>query len=105
MIPDLLFLVTLSQTDAPVADESASDSNGDLQKFIAAKQLKKVEEINSKLIMAVNANKRAVDRLEEFFVSDLKKKKKKKKKKNAVLAKFEKRSNLSCAYLVLWVHS
>ena len=99
MIPDLLFLVTLSQTDAPVADESASDSNGDLQKFIAAKQLKKVEEINSKLIMAVNANKRAVDRLEEFFVSDLK------KKKNAVLAKFEKRSNLSCAYLVLWVHS
>ena len=103
MIPDLLFLVTLSQTDAPVADESASDSNGDLQKFIAAKQLKKVEEINSKLIMAVNANKRAVDRLEEFFVSDLKKKKK--KKKNAVLAKFEKKSNLSCAYLVLWVHS
>ena len=102
MIPDLLFLVTLSQTDAPVADESASDSNGDLQKFIAAKQLKKVEEINSKLIMAVNANKRAVDRLEEFFVSDLKKKK---KKKNAVLAKFEKKSNLSCAYLVLWVHS
>ena len=101
MIPDLLFLVALSQTDAPVADESASDSNGDLQKFIAAKQLKKVEEINSKLIMAVNANKRAVDRLEEFFVSDLKKK----KKKNAVLAKFEKRSNLSCAYLVLWVHS
>lgn len=100
MIPDLLFLVTLSQTDAPVADESASDSNGDLQKFIAAKQLKKVEEINSKLIMAVNANKRAVDRLEEFFVSDLKK-----KKKNAVLAKFEKKSNLSCAYLVLWVHS
>lgn len=99
MIPDLLFLVTLSQTDAPVADESASDSNGDLQKFIAAKQLKKVEEINSKLIMAVNANKRAVDRLEEFFVSDLK------KKKNAVLAKFEKKSNLSCAYLVLWVHS
>ena len=79
MIPDLLFLVTLSQTDAPVADESASDSNGDLQKFIAAKQLKKVEEINSKLIMAVNVNKRAVDRLEEFFVSDLKKKKKKKK--------------------------
>ena len=79
MIPDLLFLVTPSQTDAPVADESASDSNGDLQKFIAAKQLKKVEEINSKLIMAVNANKRAVDRLEEFFVSDLKKKKKKKK--------------------------
>ena len=76
MIPDLLFLVTLSQTDAPVADESASDSNGDLQKFIAVKQLKKVEEINSKLIMAVNANKRAVDRLEEFFVSDLKKKKK-----------------------------
>ena len=104
MIPDLLFLVTLSQTDAPVADESASDSNGDLQKFIAAKQLKKVEEINSKLIMAVNANKRAVDRLEEFFVSDLKKKKKK-KKKYAVLAKFEKKSNLSCAYLVLWVHS
>ena len=101
MIPDLLFLVTLSQTDAPVADESASDSNGDLQKFIAAKQLKKVEEINSKLIMAVNANKRAVDRLEEFFVSDLKKK----IKKNAVLAKFEKKSNLSCAYLVLWVHS
>lgn len=73
MIPDLLFLVTLVQTDAPVADEAASDSNGDLQKFIAAKQLKKVEEINSKLIMAVNANKRAVDRLEEFFVSDLKK--------------------------------
>ena len=104
MIPDLLFLVTLSQTDAPVADESASDSNGDLQKFIAAKQLKKVEEINSKLIMAVNANKRAVDRLEEFFVSDLEKKKKK-KKKNAVLAKFEKKSNLSCAYLVLLVHS
>ena len=50
--------------------------------------------------MAVNANKRAVDRLEEFFVSDLEK-----KKKNAVLARFEKKSNFSCAYLVLWVHS
>ena len=54
------------QTDAQVAGESGSDTNGDLQKFIIAKQWKKVEEASSKLTIAMNANKRAVHRVEEL---------------------------------------
>ena len=84
-----MFLFSLAQTDARVAGESASHANGDLQRFIAVKQWEKVEEPGSKLTMAMNANKRAADRLEELhkkreknwlqrsdvipFVSDLKK--------------------------------
>ena len=66
MNPDLLFLFSFVQTDAQVAGESASDTNGDLQKFIIAKQWKKVEEASSKQTMAMNANKKAVNRVEEL---------------------------------------
>ena len=64
--PDFMFLFSLAQTDARVASESASDANEDLQKFIAAKQWKKVEETSSKLSMAITANKRAADKLEDL---------------------------------------
>ena len=47
--PDFMFLFRLAQTDTCVASESASDANEDLQKFIAAKQWKKVEKTSSKL--------------------------------------------------------
>ena len=70
--PDFMFLFSLAQTDARVASESASDANEDLQKFIAAKQWKKVEETSSKLSMAITTNKKAADKLE-----DLKSKRKK----------------------------
>ena len=64
--PDSMFLFSLAQTDARVASESASDANEDLQKFIAAKQWKKVEETSSKLSMAITANKMAADGLEDL---------------------------------------
>ena len=43
---DLMFLSSFAQTDAQVAGVSAGDTNGDLQKFVIAKQWKKVEEAN-----------------------------------------------------------
>ena len=58
--------VSETNTNAWVASESASDANEDLQKFIAAKQWKKVEETSSKLSMAITANKRAADKLEDL---------------------------------------
>ena len=61
-----MFLFSLAQTDARVATESASDANEDLQKFIAAKQWKKIEETSSKLSMEITANKRAADKLEDL---------------------------------------
>ena len=45
---------------------SASDAKEDLQKFITAKQWKKVEETSSKLSMAITTNKRAADKLEDL---------------------------------------
>ena len=64
--PDFMFLLNLAQTDARVASESASNANEDLQKFIAAKEWKKVEETSSKLSMAITVNKRAADKLEDL---------------------------------------
>ena len=61
-----MFFFSFVQADVQVAGESASDTHGDLMKFVIAKQWKKVEEASSKLAMAMNANKRAVDRLEEL---------------------------------------
>ena len=52
-----MFLFSLGQTDAWFAGESASDANGDLQKFIAAKQWERVKEDISKLRMPMNAIK------------------------------------------------
>ena len=84
--PDFMFLFSLAQTDARVASESASNANEDLQKFIAAKQWKKVEETSSKLSMAITANKRAADKLE-----DLKSKKKNWHQKNNIIYTFLKK--------------
>ena len=61
-----MFLFSLVQTDARVANDSASSVNGDRQKFVAAKQWKKVEEATSKLTMAMAASKRAADELEDL---------------------------------------
>ena len=41
--PDFMFLFSLAQTDARVASESASNANEDLQKFIAAKEWKRLK--------------------------------------------------------------
>ena len=49
-----------------MCSESASDAKEDLQKFIATKQWKKVEETSSKLSVAITANKRAADKLEDL---------------------------------------
>lgn len=113
-----MFLFSLGQTDAWFAGESASDANGDLQKFIAAKQWKKVKEDISKLRMPMSANKRDAERPKE-----LQKKRKKltsKKWYHTICIKFHKKvlwwSNLKkksfklpsclfCAYLILWLHS
>ena len=61
-----MFLFSLAQTNAQVTSETASDANGDLQKFITARQWKMVEETSSKLSMAITANKRAADKLEDL---------------------------------------
>ena len=61
-----MFLFSLAKTDARVAGEFASDGNGDLQRFIAAKQWKKVEHASSKLTRTINANKRPADGPEEW---------------------------------------
>ena len=58
--------VSETNTNAWVASESASDANEDLQKFIAAKQWKEVEEASSKLSMGITANKRTADKLEDL---------------------------------------
>ena len=62
----LMFFFSFLQTVAQVVGESASDTNGDLQKFIIVKQRKKFEEASSKLAMLMITYKRAVDRLEEL---------------------------------------
>lgn len=64
--PDLMYFFSLSQNDARVSSEFANDANGYLQKFIAAKQWEKIEEVGPKLTMGMNANKRAADRLKEL---------------------------------------
>ena len=61
-----MFSLSLAQTDAQVSGEAARDANGDLQKFIIAKQWKIVEETSSKIDNGNDANKRAVDRPEEL---------------------------------------
>ena len=116
---------TLAQTDAWVAGESASGANGDLQRFIAAKQWKKIEEDSWKLTVAVNAKKRAADRPEELqkkkkkwlqrsdvisFVSDLKKNMVRLEKKDLTSSSTSSTSSsyflfLPLLWLLLWEHS
>ena len=61
------FLISFSSfanTDSNVANQMADAANEDIQKYVASKQWKKVDEASSKLSMAIAANKRATSRLE-----------------------------------------
>lgn len=55
-----------------MANQSAEDANEEIQKFVASKQWKKVDEASSKLSMAIAASKRAADRLEVLHAKKVK---------------------------------
>ena len=89
-------------TDARVAGKSASDANVDMRKLIAAKQWKKIEIWQSRLMQ--------IKGLLKDWKSCRKEKKmasKKCKKTYIYIVRLEKKvsHHLSCAYLILWEHS
>ena len=63
-MPTRIFHLSLAQTDASVASESAAEANDEIKKCVAAKQWAKVDQASSKLSMAMAASKRAAENIE-----------------------------------------
>ena len=54
----------MAKKDSNVATKAAEEANESIQKYVVAKKMSKVEEASSKLSMAMDAKKRAAEKLE-----------------------------------------